>query len=336
MRIRTALLALATLCGLGVGISSAAATPGAVVHFRLPVSSRDTIARGLGAMWVARTDLFHNVIVWRIDPATNAVTRIAVLQFPGAQIDVGFGSLWITDYFGNAVWRLSPHGTVLARIPTGLQPYDLEMAFGSVWVANHHGHSLTRIDPATDTVIATDTAGDPTQFRDGPQAMTHGAHRLYVGSSNLDVLQSIDPSTDVTTTPSGPTDDAFCGNQLEYLAGYIWSADNCSNTLYQHSPNGAIVWRNVYGPTTGSDVPQVQDETVLDGQLWVAVDQHFDEDTVTPIGGGVVQERNPATGALLRTISVGGDISWVSPGFGSLWVFDALRHNVRRIPTSAA
>ena len=325
----TTTIAVPTVTGATLATSALAAPYKAtrahvMARFRLPKGGYQ-LAAGLGSLWAVRADQLTGVLILRIDPATNVVHRVGHLPFLGSDIATGFGSLWITDYYGNALWRVSAHGHVQARIGTGLQPEAVHMAFGSVWVANHHGASVTRVDPATNSVTATDSAGDPKEFRSGPQGITDDGVRLYVGSSNLQVLQSIDPATDTTSTPAGPTDDAFCG-KLTAAQGAIWSADHCSDALYQHAPDGTIISRTDYSATGA----QVQDTTVTGRHLWVAVDKQFDQNTLTGTGG-VLEERDPVTGSVLRTISVGGDISQVTSGFGSLWTFDANTHTVRRI-----
>lgn len=303
--------------------------PTSVVLFRLPTGNYDMKA-GLGFMWIVRTDQFHDTLMYRVDPTTNALHRVGHLTFPGgAHIAVGYGSLWITDYYGNAVWRVSAQGKVQATIPTGLQPEAVHLAFGSVWVANHHSHSVTRIDPRSDTVLAADSAGDPTQVRGGPQDITSDASRIYVSSSSLPVLQSIDPATDVTTTPPGATDDQFCG-PLTFSGDSIWNSDRCTNTLYRISPAGVVRSQVTYGPTFGSGTPQVLDQTRFEHALWVAVDETYDHDAFTG-SHGVVEQRDPRDGGLLGKLTVGGDVGRVSGAFGSLWTFDTGTSTVRRL-----
>ncbi|MDQ6850288.1 MAG: hypothetical protein M3070_10055 [Actinomycetota bacterium] len=328
--ITSALVASSSSLSLAAATTDAAKIPTTnVVLFRMPAGGYDMQA-GLGSMWIVRTDEFHDTLIYRVDPTTNAQHRVGHLKFAGgAHIAVGYGSLWITDYFGNAVWRVSAQGRVQAKIPTGLQPEAVHLAFGSVWVGNHHSHSVTRIDPRTDTVLATDSAGDPTQFRDGPQDITSDASRIYVGSSDLSVVQSIDPATNVTTTPAGATDDQFCG-PLTVSGGSIWNSDRCTNTLYRISPVGVVQSRVTYGPPFASNGPQVLDETRFDGKLWVAVDESYNNDTSTG-SQGVVEEREPHDGTLLGQVAVGGDVSRVRGGFGSLWTFEAGTSTVRRM-----
>jgi hypothetical protein len=301
--------------------------PTSVVTFRLPAGGYK-LAAGLGAMWVVRGDMFHDALIYRIDPTTNTRRLTGHLTFPATGIAAGYGSLWVADYFGNAVWRVSPHGRAQARIATGLQPVSVHVAFGSVWVANLHSHSVTRIDPRTNSVSATDPAGDPTRFCCSPKDITSDSRRIYVASSDQSVLLSIDPTTNATTTPVG-TDDHFCG-PLTYIDGSIWNSDRCTNTLYQISPAGVIRSHITYGPTSGSGTPQVLAQTRFDHKLWVAVDETYDHDASTG-SHGVLEMRDPHDGNLLGTVTVGGDVDSVSGAFGSLWTFDAPTSTVRRL-----
>lgn len=281
------------------------------------------------AMWAVRADDLNSALVLRIAPATDQITRVANLHFAAGGFAVGYGSLWISDYYGNAVWRVSPRGAVQQRIRVGLQPEAVHIAFGSVWVANHHGQSLSRIDPRTDKVIATDSAGDPNEFRSGPQGMTAGPRRLFVGSSNLLALQAVNPATNVTTTPPA-TADTFCG-PLNWLAGYVWSPDECTNTVYKFTTAGAIRWSHRYGPTSGSDVPQVLGSALRGDELWIVIDRHFDEDTGTG-RGATVKRLDPSTGAVLERVPIGGDATTgVFAGFGSLWVSDSTHSRLTRV-----
>ncbi len=349
MTLRAVFVATAVVCGALLTAPSTVATGPVTGRPTPPTSVADgsattaadrlmaggnVLAVGLGSVWAATADDEHSTEIWRIDPQHNKVRRVRTLQLAGGGLGTGYGSLWVTDYYGNAVWRLSPAGRVEDRIATGLQPESIHVAFGSVWVGNHHGSSLTRIDPATDRVIATDAAGDPTLLRSGPQSMTHDAHRLYVGSSNLPQLQWIAPTTNRTTTSPSRTYDSFCG-RLTLVSGYIWDADECTDTLYQHRTNGSTTGYWTYASGDATDAPAVLDTAVLAGHLWVSGDRHDNLDAGIPLGGGFLEERNPRTGSIVRTISLGGDAQAVVAGYGSLWVSDGIHHVVRRVTPAA-
>ncbi len=61
------------------------------------------ITFGEGALWVT----LIKFPITKIDPLTNKVSR----QWAGPggdSIRVGLGSLWLTDYQGQKVWRIDP------------------------------------------------------------------------------------------------------------------------------------------------------------------------------------------------------------------------------------
>jgi streptogramin lyase len=275
---------------------------------------------GMGAMWVANVDEYRDTTLYRIDPDTSTITHVTTLHFPGGGMITAYGSVWITDYFGNAVWRIGTDGSVQAVIGTGLQPQWMDAAFGSLWTSNHHGASMSRIDPSTDTVVATVPVGAQHVFRNGPQAITHDANRVYVTSSNLVKLQSVDPDDNTVTTPRrGSGADQFCG-ELVTAGGSVWSMDLCSGALYQLGTDGSVL--GVFD--AGSSA--LNSETKLDRTLWVAEDQ----DPTTYSHGALVQ-RDPHSGDVLRFVPIGGDASTVRSGFGDLWVFDGTHNTVRRV-----
>jgi streptogramin lyase len=323
------IVAVAALSPSALGARPAGATARVVKTFKLaPGLLYDAVA-GLGSMWFIRDDEANTTLIYRVNPKTNRMKRVAKLEFPTGGAAVGFHSLWLADYYGDGVYRLSPSGRIQARIRTGLQPQNIQLAFGSVWVSNHHGHSVTRIDPRTNRVIATASAG-ARQFRDGPQQMTSDGHRLYVGSSDLQKLQRISPASNRTFTPTGsPLSDAFC-EELDYAGGWIWSDDiSCTDSLYRLDRHGRVVQTISYGTQGG-----VGSMSVLGSVVWVAADQRFNAMTYQG-HDAVLRAYRSSTGRLLCRDPVGGDSTTLGSGFGDLWMFDAHHVTIRRIRVSA-
>jgi hypothetical protein len=313
--------ALALVTGAVTASASAGAQPGPVVATYRLAPGGYTVQAGPDAMWAIDADEFHDAKLYRIDSASHAMKLVASLPFPAGSMTLGFGSEWVSDYYGNAVWRLAPNGRVQAEIGTGLQPEQMRAAFGSLWVSNHHGASLTRIDPTTDTVQATVQVGAPDTFRNGPQGVTDDGTRLFVGSSNLQALQSVDPATNTVTTPAS-LDDAFCG-PLEAIAGFVWSVDHCTGTTYQLTPAGSVQQR-----IASTGVPS--SVTTRAGELWIGDDTIVDPNTGQG-SAAVLAERDPQTGALLRSVAIGGDAGELCSGFGDLWVYDSVANTIRRV-----
>jgi streptogramin lyase len=315
----TAMAALTV--GLFAGSPAAAAKPGPVVATYKVGPGFFVVQAGLDAVWVLNADEYHYSPLYRIDPASHAMKLIATLPFATGGMVVAFGSIWVSDYFGNAVWRVGANGKIQDEIGVGLQPQWMHAAFGSIWVSNHHGASLSRIDPANDNVQATVQVGAPGTFRSGPQAVTDDGTRLYVGSSNLQALQSVDPATDAVSTPAS-IDDAFCG-PMAAVGGFVWSVDGCTGAAYQLATDGSVAQVLPYSGVPG-------DIATRDGELWFSEDRSVDPDT----GQGsdaVLEQRDPLSGAVLRTVAVGGDSTGLTSGFGDFWVYDSHAGTIRRI-----
>lgn len=279
--------------------------------------------QGMGSIWAVNADEQTNATLYRINPGINVMTRVTRLPFPVGSIVVGAGSVWLTDYYGNSVYRLAPSGTVQARITVGLQPQWMDIAFGSLWVSNHHSASVSRINLTTNQVQDTITAGDPTQFRNGPQAIAHDASRVYVANSNLPYMQAIDPSNDAVSDLAGPSPDAFCGPLL-LAGGHVWSPDQCTGYTWLLNTDGSIDDAVNNAPGIALDI------TALGTNVWEAVDETGDPNTGYG-RDGALEQRDPSTGALLRTIALGGDVRAAIGGFGDLWVYDAAAGAIRRV-----
>ncbi|MGN6608834.1 MAG: hypothetical protein ACTHMS_17715 [Jatrophihabitans sp.] len=321
-RLTAAIAATTVAAGLLLGGTvDATARPGPVVATYKPAPGYYALAVGPDAVWALDADEYHDGVLYRLDPRSHAMKLVTTLPFPAGGLVVADGSLWVSDYFGDAVWRLAPSGRVQDEIAVGLQPQWLHAAFGSIWVSNHHGASVSRIDAATDTVVATVPAGAAGVFRNGPQAITDDGTRVYVGSSNQQALEAIDPADDIVTTPAS-VDDGFCG-PIEAAGGAVWSVDNCSSTLYRLSPDGAVL--DTFGSTGAPVSLAVQGATV-----WVGDDTVYDQGS----GAGssaVLEQRDAATGDLLRSVPIGGDAGALAVGFGDLWVYDGVANTVRRV-----
>ena len=315
------------LIGLCTATTASARTSSPVLKsWKMPASYHYEVASGLSAIWVANADEYHNASIYRINPSSNAMTLVTTLRFPIGAMKVGYGSLWVSDYFGNAVYRISPSGAIQARIPVGLQPQWIHLAFGSVWSSNHHGGSVSRIDPTTNAVIATLPVGDQSSFRNGPQDLADDGTQLYAVSSNLTQLQTINPSTEtVTTAPGSSGGDGFCGVIL-FAGGHLWSPDNCTGTTYLLNPDGTVA--QTIGINGGAGI--VNDIAALGTSLWLAADENVDPDSGFGYDG-VLEQRDPVSGALLSSIALGGDLQTVTSGSGDLWVWDAAADQVRRV-----
>jgi hypothetical protein len=320
--LRRAGVLCAVLAGslLLVAPAGAASNPARIVAtIQLPRGAYDLRA-GLGAMWALTVDEASYSRLYRIDPRTNLVTEAVPLGFPGSGLALGYGSVWVSDYYGNRLYRLSPQGAVQAVIPVGLQPQWLHIAFGSVWTSNHHGHSLTRVDPNTDGVVATVRVGAPL-FRNGPQDMTDDGRFLYVASSNLPYLQRVDPTTESVRNLS-ETGIEY-GGELEWvppppIGGTIWN--NYPHVLLGYDVLGSVRVR--VRPDTGDSVSGL---SYLDGLVF------FGENIPGLPAHALLRGVDPVSGERVVQVPIRGRVGAVSVGFGDLWEVDQRTGVVQRV-----
>jgi hypothetical protein len=181
-----------------------------------------------------------------------------------------------------------------------------------------------RIDPTTNRVVKTFTAG-AIAFRNGPQAITDDGRYLYASSANQASLVTIDPRTNRLRAPVA-VPATFCGD-LTATGGRLWEVDVCDDSLYSVDPANDAVTSFGYAPA------QVTDLTTLNGVLWVGKDTTVDPTTGRGSGGGI-DARDGTSGALLGSVVIGGDVSSIAAGFGSLWTYDPERATLRRVNTA--
>lgn len=89
------------------------------------------------------------------DPARVQNADLTVpLEMDAAQLNTGFGSIWVSERLAGRVVRLDPDtGEVQATIEVGDAPLKLQPADGVMWVRT--AASYVAVDPATNTVTGT-------------------------------------------------------------------------------------------------------------------------------------------------------------------------------------
>jgi YVTN family beta-propeller protein len=112
------------------------------------------VRAGAGSIWVGSQGTDD---VYRIDPATNAVTPIAVGKGDEVCVDPHDDGVWVSNGVDNSVSRIDPAtSAVAATTPVGLAPADgVRGPDGLEWIPNRADGTISRIDPATNTVVDT-------------------------------------------------------------------------------------------------------------------------------------------------------------------------------------
>jgi YVTN family beta-propeller protein len=120
-----------------------------------------------GAVWVGATGPAEDV--FRIDPATEAVTRVPIGE-PGP---VWFSSrgdeLWVSTLRNNVVRIDAATNRVTARVGVGLGPKDGVLdSRGLIWTPNLNANSVSIVDAATASLVTTIRVGEsPFVLNDG-------------------------------------------------------------------------------------------------------------------------------------------------------------------------
>jgi streptogramin lyase len=317
--------------------STATAEPGAQVS---PNSTRgrfDTgpqpgiVSFGLGHLWLTQPldgDIQTPTnALERIDPRTGVVRRFA----PGlAAVNAvtADGSVWISKYYNDQVWRLDPStGRLIAAIAVSLQPEQLTFYDGHIWVCNHHGHAVSEINPRTNRVIRTINVG-LRQFFVGPNDVFGAAGAIWVHSINLGRYQRINPATGrvVATLAAG----------LQKCTGPapaqpIWEVVDQKHLQRIDPATNAIC---TVAKTTGL----FNQAIMTAGRLWVVGDLKVTDPDYGLGKTAFIDERDLRTGALNHRTLVGPPSSSADSAVaaqGRFWLADARNGVIRSlaIPT---
>jgi hypothetical protein len=126
--------------------------------------------------------------IYRIDPATNAVS--APISFPGSLTYAwaAGGTLWAADDDGQKMVRLAPGtGAEVGRIAVGNGPAGFAFDGSFAWVLNHRENTLDRIDAATNAATRMGTIPGGEQVAAERVAVLGGD--LWITGRGLDLLR---------------------------------------------------------------------------------------------------------------------------------------------------
>jgi streptogramin lyase len=112
------------------------------------------IRTGFGAVWVGSQG---GDFIFRIDPATNRVTRVRVGHNGELCVDVNRTGVWVSDSAHRSVTRLDPRtNTVVATVPVPGSPADgVRGPDGLEWIPLQGSDKIARIDAATNRLVDT-------------------------------------------------------------------------------------------------------------------------------------------------------------------------------------
>jgi len=294
-------------------------------------------------------------------PAGASVVDAIVVDDARGMIDVGFGSVWVSNTGTGTVSRIDPAtNTVVKTIAVGQGVFGLRTGNGAVWLTNSAEGTVSRIDPTTNLVSATIPVG---MFPIG-LAVTAGAvwvanHWAGPGEATGSISR-IDPTTNtvVDTIPLGVL--PFAGPKFVAAgAGSIWvgvpnleavvristATDAIQATIADKGSCSGIaatdsaVWvAGGNGPGCAPGITRIDpaSNTVVGDKINAGgnvADVAVAPDSVwyTTPGSQFVGRIDPGTNTVASLLKARGTPTGVAVGFGSAWVLDPEHSLVLRL-----
>ncbi|MBA3428318.1 MAG: winged helix-turn-helix domain-containing protein [Actinobacteria bacterium] len=174
---------------------------------RIPTVKAGTIAGGVrnaGAVAATRDGVWaisggagSTPTLFRVDPAARRAAPVVVTGIGPTAIAVGFGDVWVTDWFESTVSRIEPAGIVTPAIAVGRGASAVAVGEGAVWVVDSLDDAVVRIDPKTNSVRTTINVGRY------PSAVAVGAGAVWVANRDDGSVSRIDPRTNLVVETIG-------------------------------------------------------------------------------------------------------------------------------------
>ena len=234
----------------------------------------------------------------------SATATIELKGYPD-WLEIGFGSLWVSNPGAGTVQRIDPAtNKVVADVKVNRPVAAMASGFGSVWVASRGDKSIVRIDAKTNKVAAS----VPVTVADSEGSIAAGEGGVWVLTDKKGVLSRIDPETNKVVAEIAVKPYSFAAMTGH---GAIW----VTNTGEPRSKENGSVQR--VDPKTNKVVATIEVRgqprflAAGEGAVWVL--NQVD---------GTVSRIDPVTNKVAATIEAGvkgfgGDIA---AGEGAVWV----------------
>jgi gliding motility-associated-like protein len=229
---------------------------------------------------------YYNKVIRKITPAGVVTTYAGVLLRPGntggpalsatfnGPTSVAFdssGNMFVADYFGETIRKITPAGVVTTFAGSGVlgytdgvgtaavfnQPYGLAIDKNdNIYVAEVGNHTIRKITPAgTVTTLAgngfagqANGTGSAAQFSGPSYLTTDAAGNVYVSDSGNNAIRKVTPAGVVTTiagvlpgVPPALSNIGIPGGIRITAAGNIYFASLNKNQIYEITSTGSLV-----------------------------------------------------------------------------------------------
>ena len=259
-------------------------------------SAPASLAVGGRSVW-ATSPADHTV--YRIDPATRAITQAIPVGAGASGIAYDDGDVWVANTLAGTVSRInSKAGQLVQTTGAGSAPTGVAVGLGAVWVTDPVASAIYRIDPSSGLLTRTIGLASP------PNGITVGAGSLWVTSPGAGTVTRIDPvAGQVIQSISVGADPAA----IVYGFGSIWVANKLDSTVSRiNSGTGAIA----------ETIPVGDGPTALVAAgtgIWVT-DASGAVVRIDPAAGRVVSTLHMGDPALAAAIVKG--VPWIATGAG--------------------
>ena len=220
----------------------------------VPASPVALAARG-SSLWVAP----NSGELTALDPSTGRITRQLDPNSAPQAIDVGGGTVWLTDSEADNVVRVDPSG-VVRPLPVGHGPSGIAVGAGGVWVADTRDDAVVQLDPDTGAVSARIRVGH------APTGIAIGGGSVWVANSGDGTVTRIDPRTarPIATIPVGGSPQ-----QITIAAGRAWVTVDAQTIPPSNAAAGAGTVRVDTDYDFGPMDPALVEDAAA-AQLWYA------------------------------------------------------------------
>ena len=176
--------------------------------------SEGTIAEYGKSLWVVTTGNGGKTLA-RFGADDCRMEAEISLPANGKSVVGAFGSIWVTGYIANALYRIDPaKNAIVQTVSLNQRPRFATAAEGSVWVLNQGDGTVQRIDGESGIVSATIEAG--LEGGGGDIASGGGAVWIVTGTRTL---AKLDPATNAVAKR---LDVSGMGDALRFGAGSLW------------------------------------------------------------------------------------------------------------------
>jgi DNA-binding beta-propeller fold protein YncE len=252
-----------------------------------------SIAADAGVVWTSNGS---SGTVSAVDTDTRAIRATIHVGGQLGSIAATDDAIWLTDFGGGSLVRIDPsRDSIVDRISVGGRPTGIAVdSNGGIWVANLDGY-VSHVDPSNDSIVAR------VKLPAGGSQPLAARGRIWVGLQS-GVVVAIDPGANAitgTTKPIAPDVDSL----VDTPKG-IW-VSTFSGSAALIDPGTLRISRRIALPGSGSGI------AFAGASVWVSV-----YDT------GLVLRLDPARGAIVGAVRIGGKPRESVEVGGALWVVD--------------